>query len=343
MPPVSLSTWQQFLSGYPNAHILQTGEWGELKASFGWRALRIVVGGVGAQVLIRGLPLGFSLAYIPKPVFREGGSDETEVFWHEVDAVCRQERAIVLKLEPDAWQAPSIGDPDLATGDATGAEAADREWQLSPHNIQPPRTIMVDLRGSEEELLGRMKQKCRYNIRLAAKKGVTVRAWSDLDAFHGMMIETGGRDGFAVHSAEYYRRAYDLFHRAGMAELLLAEFEGSPLAAVMVFAHGKRAWYLFGASTERERNRMPAHLLQWEAMRWARAHGAEEYDLWGVPDADEEALESGFENRHDGLWGVYRFKRGFGGQVLRATQARDRVYKRWLYRLYVWRYGGVIQ
>jgi lipid II:glycine glycyltransferase (peptidoglycan interpeptide bridge formation enzyme) len=105
----------------------------------------------------------------------------------------------------------------------------------------------------------------------------------------------------------------------------------------MVFTHGKRAYYMYGASTDEERNRMPTYLLQWEAMRWARAKGAEEYDLWGVPDEDEAILEANFESRHDGLWGVYRFKRGFGGAVKRSQQAVDRIYNPLLYRLYLLR------
>jgi len=185
-----------------------------------------------------------------------------------------------------------------------------------------------------------MKQKCRYNVRLAEKKGITVRAWDDLDGFHRLMQVTGGRDGFGVHSLEYYRKAYELFHPTGMAELLVAEFEGKPLAALMIFAVGKRSWYLYGASNDEERNRMPTYLLQWEAMRWAKARGCTEYDLWGVPDADEATLEAEFETRHDGLWGVYRFKRGFGGEVKRAAQALDRVYMPWLYWLYLWRVGN---
>ena len=210
----------------------------------------------------------------------------------------------------------------------------------SLHNIQPSRTILVDIRGTEDEILARMKQKTRYNIRLAQKKGVTVRPWDDLPAFHQMMLVTGGRDGFGVHSLEYYERAYKLFHPTGMVELLVAEYEGRALAALMVFARGRRAWYVYGASNNEERNRMPTYLLQWEAMRWARSKGAEEYDLWGVPDEDEETLEAHFTGRSDGLWGVYRFKRGYGGELKRAAQAMDRVYNPWFYKLYLWRMAG---
>jgi lipid II:glycine glycyltransferase (peptidoglycan interpeptide bridge formation enzyme) len=345
MAEVSFAEWQRFLGGYPDAHVLQMGEWGELKSAFGWDAVRVVSGDVGIQILFRKLPLGFTIAYAPKPVFprsddfsRSGTTDPTgalrgvvttwggDDFWDEVDSVCRKRRAVFLKLEPDSWESDFIF--HLSS------------FIFSPHNIQPPRTIIVDIRGTEDEILARMKQKTRYNIRLAEKKGITVRAWDDIPAFHKMMLITGGRDNFGVHSLEYYRRAYDLFHPTGMAELLVAEFEGKPLAALMVFARGQRAWYVYGASTDEERNRMPTYLLQWEAMKWARSKGAEEYDLWGVPDEDETTLEANFESRHDGLWGVYRFKRGFGGELKRSQQAVDRVYNSLLYKFYLWRMAG---
>jgi lipid II:glycine glycyltransferase (peptidoglycan interpeptide bridge formation enzyme) len=345
MGAVSFAEWQQFLAGHPEVHVLQTAEWGALKAGFGWEVVRLVSGDAGVQILFRKLPLGFTIAYIPKPldggrwtacprsVGVDGNARSTvsgpwsEALWSEIDQACRQKHAIFLKIEPDAWDdlAPGTWHPALRT---------------SHHNIQPPRTIVVSLTGSEDDVLNRMKQKCRYNVRLAQKKDVTVRAWDDLDGFHRLMQLTGGRDGFGVHSLEYYRKAYQLFHPAGMAELLVAEFEGKPLAALMVFAVGQRSWYLYGASGDEERNRMPAYLLQWAAIQWAKARGCSEYDLWGVPDADEAALEAGFESRHDGLWGVYRFKRGFGGEVKRAAQALDKVYMPWLYKLYLWRFAG---
>ena len=155
-----------------------------------------------------------------------------------------------------------------------------------------------------------------------------------------MMMATGQRDGFAVHSQEYYRKAYELFHPSGKCELLVAEYEDVPLAALMVFMQGMRAWYVYGASNDAERNRMPTYLLQWEAMRWAKTRGCVDYVLWGVPDAAEQVLEENFETRHDGLWGVYRFKRGFGGRLVRAAQAVDVIFNPALYRLYQWRTAG---
>lgn len=325
MPIVSLAAWNQFLENYPNAHLLQTGEWGELKSSFGWEAIRFVDDEAqgGIQVLLRKLPLGYRIAYAPKgPV----GIPEDMTFWLEVGQTCRKRRAIFIKFELDMWDSPTY---------IQQLPHAFIRWmhpiRMSPHNIQPPRTLMVDIKNSEEEILARMKQKTRYNIRLAEKKGVTVRTWEDIESFYKMMLLTGSRDGFGVHSLEYYRRAYELLYPKQMAELLVAEYTGKPLAALFVARNGKRAYYLYGASTDEERNRMPTYLLQWEAMKWAKARGCEEYDLWGVPDEEEATLEANFETRHDGLWGVYRFKRGFGGQLKRTPQAMDHVLDPFLY------------
>ena len=315
MPTVSLTDWNHFLAKHSNVHLLQTGEWGELKSAFGWKAMRVISGNAGVQILFRKLPLGFTIGYIPK-------ANVDQSLWSEIDSVCKRNRALFLKLEPDLWNDQQLGTWNL-------------KLRTSPHNIQPPRTIIIDIRGSEDQILAKMKQKTRYNIRLAEKKGVTVRAWDDIESFHQMMLITGGRDGFGIHSLEYYKCAYDLMQPKGLGEILVAEYEGKPLAALFVAQNGKRAYYLYGASTDEERNRMPTYLLQWEAMKWAKARGCEEYDLWGVPDEDEATLEANFESRHDGLWGVYRFKRGFGGEVKRAAQAMDRVYNPLLYWAYL--------
>ena len=148
------------------------------------------------------------------------------------------------------------------------------------------------------------------------------------------MEETGTRDDFGVHSQAYYRAAYEQFVGSNRVCLLLACYKTEPLAGLMTFACGDKAWYFYGASSERHRSLMPNYLLQWEAMRWAREQGCTSYDLWGVPDADETTLEDQFTQRSDGLWGVYRFKRGFGGRLHRSLGAFDHVYSPLWYRLY---------
>jgi lipid II:glycine glycyltransferase (peptidoglycan interpeptide bridge formation enzyme) len=325
----AVTNWDAFVEAHPQGHVLQTSEWGELKQAFGWQAEAVRVGKSGALVLFRRLPLGLTLAYVPRgPLADWNDPAELEALVPALDAACRARRAICLKLEPDL---PDTSD-NAERLQAMGLRA-------SAHTVQPRRSLVVDLAGSEADILARMKQKTRYNIGLAAKKGVRARPAGagpeDVERFIALIMITGARDGFAVHSPEYYRRAYGLFHAAGQCELFLADYEGTTLAAVMVFALGRRAWYLYGASSDQERNRMAPYLAQWEAMRWAHARGVVTYDLWGVPDEDEAALEAGFETRHDGLWGVYRFKRGFGGQLVRSLGAWDRVYQPLAYRAYL--------
>ncbi len=317
------------MARFPDAHLLQSSAWGRLKAAFGWDVVRIASGEAGAQLLFRRLPFGLQAAYIPKgPVSLPGIPLEQawKSLWPEVDALCRQRQAIFLKVEPDLWE---MQQPDLPPSALPG-------FRKSPHDIQPPRTLLISLEGAEDQILANMKQKTRYNIRLALKKGVVVSVSSDIEQFHRMMKITGDRDRFGVHSLEYYQQAYELFYPHGECQLLQAEFQGQPLAALMVFARGSRAWYFYGASANSHRDLMPTYLLQWEAMRWARGRGCTSYDLWGVPDESEGELENQFTNRSDGLWGVYRFKRGFGGELRRAQGAWDRVYRPLLYRLYLW-------
>jgi len=318
MTEVTSRAWDEFLTQFPQAHILQTSQWGALKRDFGWSATQVIVGDTGTQILFRQLPLGLSLAYIPKGPLGAQWDD----LWPAVDKICRQRKAVFLKIEVDQWDGEPIGLPP--------------QFQASSHEIQPRRTLVVDLTGSEDQVLGQMKQKTRYNIRLAQKRGIVVRQSSDVDAFHRLMVVTGERDTFGVHNRAYYQRAFELFAPQDACTLLCAEYDGQPVAGVMVFARGERAWYFYGASSDQERNRMPTYLLQWEAMRWARSRGCTQYDLWGVPDNDQETLEKNFTERNDGLWGVYRFKRGFGGQLKRAAASWDRVYSSLLYKAYRW-------
>jgi lipid II:glycine glycyltransferase (peptidoglycan interpeptide bridge formation enzyme) len=311
--------WTNYIEGFPQAHLLQTSAWGMLKSSFGWRARWVQEDDAGAQILFRKLPLGFTLAYIPKGPIGEWLPELLPA----INQVCKEERAFMLKIEPDA---------DWDSGLAHQLQA--HGFTPSSQTIQPQRTITVDLTPDEDEILARMKQKTRYNIRLADRKGVTVRPWNDVQAFTAMTVETAERDQFGAHSYAYFQRAYDLFHPSAGCGLFVAEVEGEPVAAMMVFARGQRAWYFYGASLSIHREKMPTYLLQWEAMRWAKARGCTSYDLWGIPDADEKTLEDQFTSRSDGLWGVYRFKRGFGGKIIRSMGAWDLPYNPMLNQLY---------
>lgn len=330
---LAAAQWDAFVAAHPRGHLLQTPAWGELKSRFGWSAQIVTVAGpgavprAGALVLFRRLPLGASLAYVPRgPLVDWDDAAGAERLLAALDQACRARGAICLKWEPDLPDTPAFRDRIAGLG-----------FRPSPHTVQPQRSLLVDLAGGEAVALARLKQKTRYNLGLARKKGVTARAAgpADFGGFLALMAETGQRDRFGVHAPDYYRQAHALFHAAGRCELILAELNGQLLAGVMVFALGRQAWYFYGASSTRERGRMAPYLAQWEAMQWARAQGALTYDLWGVPDAEEADLEANFEQRRGGLWGVYRFKRGWGGRLIRSVGAWDRVYNPVFYSLYV--------
>ncbi len=222
-----------------------------------------------------------------------------------------------------------------SAGETVRAELQKRGWRFSDEQIQFRNTVLLDVSQPEEELLARMKQKTRYNVRLAARKGVRVRRGTPADwpLLYRMYAETAARDGFVIREEAYYRTVWSRFQPDGsapgpqtpLAEPLIAEVDGEAVAAVFLFAFAGRAYYVYGMSREAHREKMPNYLLQWEAMQWAQAHGCRLYDLWGAPDSFEES---------DPLWGVFRFKEGLGGEVVRTLGAWDYVPNPLWYALY---------
>lgn len=319
MAVLTKEQWQEFCRENPGHSLLQDAEWGELKSGFGWTPAYVRVEAAGAMVLFRALPAGLKIAYIPRgPV----GCDFAGL-WPEIHALCRKRHAIFLRVEPDFW---------LNTPEAGALEYSMEGFIPAFATVQPPRTILVSLDGGPDDWLSRMNQKTRYNIRLSQKKDLTVTECDDAAVFHQLMETTGSRDSFGVHSEAYYRKCLDCFKEGKKGRIILVSYQGRPLSALMLFIEGKRGYYLYGASSNEERNRMPNHLAQWTAMNICKEAGCTEYDLWGIPDEEEEILEAGFQERQDGLWPVYRFKRGFGGRVLRTMGSFDYVYSGLLYK-----------
>jgi lipid II:glycine glycyltransferase (peptidoglycan interpeptide bridge formation enzyme) len=288
-------------------------------------------------VLRRQTPrLPFSILYVPKgPVLDFNHAALRRAVVAGLERLAHRERAIFVKIDPDvvlSWgMEPERPSP---TGASFREELLARGWRFSRDQVQFRNTFELDLERPEEELLAAMKQKTRYNIRLAARKGITVRQGTpaDFPAIFALYRETAARDGFTIRPEVYYLDAWRAFYEAGFGQPLLAEHEGEAVAAVIVVAYGTRAIYMYGASSERERQRMPNHLLQWEAIRWAKSQGCRIYDFWGAPD---EFVET------DRLWGVWKFKEGFGGQVVRHIGAWDypaRPFWYWLYTAVMPRY-----
>jgi len=231
----------------------------------------------------------------------------------DLERFAHQSRAIFIKMDPDLPPPFSLQER--------------REWIESTEQIQFRNTVLLDLAPSEDELLAAMKPKTRYNIRLASKKGVSVRPAdiADIETLYMMYAETSRRDGFIIRPLAYYHDAWSSFVEAGLAQPFIAEVEGEPVAGLVLFRFGSRAWYMYGMSRDAHRDKMPNHLLQWEAIRWMKAHGCSVYDWWGAPD---ELSES------DPMWGVYRFKEGFGGAFTVHIGAHDFPASKFWYWMY---------
>jgi peptidoglycan pentaglycine glycine transferase (the first glycine) len=331
----AVRAWDDFVRAH-GGHILQSSPWAELKSRFGWSAQRLLLAQgdqavAGAQILYRQLPLGLFFAYIPRgPVADEQDSATYAALLEGLYAAARKRGAFVLKIELNTL---SSGPSPLQAGGKVKVGLP----------IQPRTTIHLDLTRDLDTILAQMKPKWRYNIRLAERKGVSVREGSaeDMATFYRLLEFTGERDAFAIHSLDYYRIAFESFARQDAARLFVAEYAREPLAAIFVTAWGAEAIYLYGASGNAHRERMPNHALHWQAIQWARSRGCTHYDLWGIADTawaeapSVGAAEDDTPGEAHLPHGLYQFKQGFGGTVVRYTGAYDVVFSRWRYALYM--------
>ena len=330
--------WNDFVASSPCCNITQSYEWGELAPHLGAEAMRVGVvdddGRMCAAMLIlvtRAPLLRRNYFYAPRgPVINDPDSPALPVMLDFVKGAARKYSAFMLKVEPS-----------VADGDAAWLTALHRlDFRPNPYATHVRHEWILDLRPGEQDILAGMKEKWRYNIRLAARKGVTIREGSgqaDLDTFYRIYETTSERDQFFIHNKHHYEDVMRLYAAgatgAGDGEegrveggvLLLAEYEGQAIAGTIVLRFGRWSWYMYGASSNEHRNLMPNHLLQWTGMQWAKSHGCWYYNFRGIPDKLEEGQE---------LWGVYVFKRGFGGYPMRFLETHDLVYSPLVYGAY---------
>lgn len=334
------ATWNNTLETLPYAHVLQSWEWGEFKRITGWQTQRLAFYRDGEVVALASVGVRrvgpLRVMYVPKgPVLDYSDRVLTAGVLAHLRSLARRQSAVWLKIDPDLPAATGVpGDSDDtpdANGQATLALLRAGGWRFSREQVQFRNTITIDLTRDEDALLAAMSQNTRRKVRTAEKKGVTVRpaTLDDLPTLYDLYRVTGARDGFLIRPAEYYLREWHYLMEAGLAHALIAEAEGKAIAQVILFHFGRKAWYFYGASADTHRDRMPNYLLQWEAIRWARAQRCTVYDMWGAPDIFSEA---------DSMWGVYEFKRGFRGTVTRHIGAWDSVPFQPLYSAYtrVW-------
>ncbi|MDD5527894.1 MAG: peptidoglycan bridge formation glycyltransferase FemA/FemB family protein [Patescibacteria group bacterium] len=320
-----------FVSAQEHAEFLQSWEWGEFQEKVEGKVIRIGVEENGeliaaATLVKKSLPGdrvrrslgvgGINYFYCPRgPIINfQSSIFNLQFFLDEIKKIADKEDAIFLRFEPKQ------------------IEIRNTKYEIRKSlDIQPSKTIVLDLSKSEEELLSAMHQKTRYNIRLAEKKGVKISEapGNSFEEFWNLMKKTSGRDGFTSHDKDYYEKLlqtapenfklFFAFVRHSLGESG-DKYEDKILCAGIFAFFGDTATYLFGASSDENREVMAPYLLQWELIRRAKAGGYKFYDFFGI---DEKKWP-----------GVTRFKRGFGGQEINYPGTFDVVYNRINYGIY---------
>jgi peptidoglycan pentaglycine glycine transferase (the first glycine) len=333
--------WNEFVAGTPNGHLCQTYEWADNSGeATGAGSLRVGVldNGrlVAAVALVRSKATGMRAPffYAPRgPVCADPHSPALPLLIDFARREAKKRGGFFIRAEPN-----------IVEGDPTWPGVFARlGFHPTSHHIYLRSAWVTDLRPTEDAILANMMTTWRQNIRAGTRKGLTVRVGSgeaDLDAFYRLLVETGARDRFYVYPKDLYRDMLANYSAATAARdataemaLLLCEVNGEPIAASTIAVFGGWAWNLHSGSSGQSEHRKlrPNYLLQWECMRWCKAHGADYYDWRTIPDPDK--LKPGEE-----LYGVYEFKRGFGGEARRVMPTQDLPLRPLLY----WPYARLV-
>ncbi|MCO5220266.1 MAG: aminoacyltransferase [Thermomicrobiales bacterium] len=281
---------------------------------------RVAIGGdpptAMAQILFtrRG---PFEIAFIPRgPIYAPGDVDALRALLSKIDQVCRRRGSLCLIVEPDT---------PLPPGDRMELEG----FVDGPERVLPGRTVKIPLLA-DDALLAQMRPKTRYSVRLASRRGVVVQQ-SRVDgagAFYRLLRETSSRNGFGIHTETYYRDFVRVFGEDAL--LLFATIDGENAAGLIAARFGKEAIYLYGGSSTVHRGHGAAFVIQFEAMRWAREQGSTHYDLWGIPMQDPppnaESGEHVPRSTGDDWRGLYKFKTGFGGDIVTSPSSLEHCY-----------------
>ncbi|GHO86423.1 lipid II:glycine glycyltransferase FemX [Dictyobacter formicarum] len=316
--------WNDFIATSSGCNITQTYEWGELLAANKEEALHIGVINAEGQlcaailILIARIPiLPFPYFYAPRgPIIEDPAGHAMDILLAFVKTEAKKRHAFMLKIEPG-----------ILEQDKTWLEALKKQgFRTNPEARHLRHEWVLDIRPDEAELLAGMKKTWRYCVRLAVRKEVKIRSGNgpaDLDIFYQLLNTTSERDNFFIYGKDFYARLLALYGE--QARLLIAEHEGHALGAALLIVHGRWCWYMYGASSNEQRERMPNHLLQWTAFRWAKQQGCWYYNFRGIPDQLEEEQP---------MWGIYVFKSGFGGYPIRAIATHDLAYNAAIYQVY---------
>lgn len=320
--------YKKFLETHERCNFQQSLEWGKVK-SF-WKNEVIlaeddkgnIIGSL--SVLIRKMPIFGNLMYSARgPVCDIHDEKVLKQLTDGARELAKKYNAMVLKIEPDI----KSDDKDFRKIITNLGYKIKDDAKNFREEIQPRYVFRLDIKGkTEDEVFKNFHSKTRYNVRLATKKGVTVKEGTreDLKDFHKIMVETGARDGFIIRPLEYFEKMYDELAPNHM-KILMAYYEGKPISGVIPIMYGNKTWYLYGASSNEYRNVMPNYLLQWEMIKMAIERKDDIFDLRGV---------SGVVDENHPQYGLYRFKKGFGAEFTEFIGEVYIPFKPFIYNLY---------
>lgn len=320
----TLAEYEAFVQSSPKGNFAQSVLWGKQKPMWIWKAIAVrdaeekICGTLA--VLIRKVPgTPFTLMYGCRgPVCDPLDFQTIRALLDGARLLAKEYHSYVIKLDPDI-PSSNTAFRDFMLGMGFRLKEGGKNFEA----IQPRYVFRLNVEGkTEEEILAGFHQKWRYNIRLAERKGVEVRICGKemVPDFARLMLETGVRDGFVTRQPEYFAQMLD--NLGEHCRLYMAFSECQPIAGTLAIHYGDKVWYLYGASSNEHRNLMPNYLLQWRMIQWAIETGCRVYDFRGV---------SGDLSEYNPLYGLYKFKKGFGGEFTEFVGEMDLVLNKPVY------------
>ncbi len=320
LKPHQYTEYEEFVLSHPMGGITQSTRWHQVKSNWGHEVIvtRDAQGNIngGVSIIIQKVPLfGTSLLYAPRgPVCDLHNTQVLADLKKGIDQLAKEYSAYLFKMDPDvlaadqrfASIAKGMGFHNIRGGDGFDT-------------IQARFNYRLYLEGRDEDaVFAALTQKTRYNIRVALKHGVEIRAVGSeyLDDFMRIMHTTGERDGFTVRPKAYFERMLSALGQH--CRLYMAFYQEQPVSGAITTNYAGKTCYIYGASDNQHRNVMPNYLIQWEMIRWAIQTGCTVYDFQGV---------SGNLSEDHPLYGLYRFKKGFSGTLDELAGEFDYLYK----------------
>ena len=307
---LSAAEWDDLVVNSPGGgHLFQSHAWGELKRDLGWKPLRVVVEKDGlvvgtAQILLYNtLPVPGKLGFCPKgPWLPWEDERAVEAFFEGAQQIAGEKGVHTLKIEPEVEEGQR----------ETKARLREIGFHKFRWDLNHKTSYFVDLRPTEDELLANMKSGTRYNARLAGRKGVEIvedNSPGAQETFWSMFEGSAERKNFWHRPREYQFKVWKAMFDAGRGHLFFADHEGDRLAGALAYVFGEKCWRFQSATTNQKRKLKYSHLLQWRMISWAKERGATRYDMMAIPSPEE------LEDENHPLYGVYKFKSGFGGEI----------------------------